>query len=70
MIKLQKARFTWGENKGKFIPETYTACDGKYYIEKGTIGWNLYEVDQRGYTEYITTYETLRDLRNDPSLAA
>lgn len=66
-MTLQKAKF----KDGRTIPQTYTACNGKYYIEKGTVGWNLYKVtNKRGFEEheFITAYETLKDLRADNGL--
>lgn len=61
MIRLHKV-ITY---QGQVVPQTYTACNGKYYIEKGTIGWNLNEKHPRYGYEYICTYETLRELRED-----
>ena len=37
-LKLSRVR---GENV-KFVPQTYTAVDGKYLIEKGSVGYNVY----------------------------
>ena len=45
--------------QGKVIPQTYTDSKGKFYIEKGTIGWNIYKADY----SYITSCETLKDVR-------
>lgn len=55
---------------GRTIPQTYTAANGLYEIEKGTVGWNLYERDSKGFYEFITAYETLNDLRKDSTLIA
>lgn len=65
-LKLSKKRF----DDGRVVPQTYTAANGKYEIEKGTVGWNLYEVDDKGRTEFITAYETLNDIRKDSTLIA
>lgn len=64
-MKLKKARFA----DGRAIPETYETASGKYYIEKGYVGWNLYEHNKHGGLDYICTYDTLRDIRNDPNIA-
>ena len=62
-LKLDKVK----SDSGDVIPQTYTAVNGKYTIEKGTAGWNVYKTVE-GYNELIATYETLRELRADPSL--
>lgn len=64
-LKLDKVK----SDNGDVIPQTYTAVNGKYTIEKGTAGWNVYKTVE-GYNELIATYETLRELRADPSLIA
>jgi TP901 family phage tail tape measure protein len=64
-LKLDKVK----SDSGDVIPQTYTAVNGKYTIEKGTAGWNVYNTVE-GYKELIATYETLRELRADPSLIA
>lgn len=64
-LKLDKVK----SDSGDVIPQTYTAVNGKYTIEKGTAGWNVYKTVE-GYNELIATYETLRELRADPSLIA
>lgn len=64
-LKLDKVK----SDSGDVIPQTYTAVNGKYTIEKGTDGWNVYKTVE-GYNELIATYETLRKLRADPSLIA
>jgi TP901 family phage tail tape measure protein len=64
-LKLDKVK----SDSGDVIPQTYTAVNGKYTIEKGTAGWNVYKTVE-GYKELIATYETLRELRADPSLIA
>lgn len=63
-MKLKKARFF---NTGRVIPQTYETPSGLYQIEKGTVGWNLYLRGRYGL-EYVCTYDTLRDVRNDPNL--
>lgn len=63
-MKLKKAR----NADGRAIPETYETPSGKYYIEKGGVGWNLYEHDKWGGLAYICTYDTLRDIRNDSNI--
>lgn len=50
------------------IPQTYSAVNGKYLIEKGTVGWNVYDNTGEGYGELIASYETLKELREDTSL--
>lgn len=61
--------YDFDPNGEKVIPETYYIpnADGsvKYYITKGGHGWNLYEGDM---DKYITTYETLKEIRNDSAL--
>jgi TP901 family phage tail tape measure protein len=64
-LKLDKVK----SDSGDVIPQTYTAVNGKYTIEKGTAGWNVYKTVE-GYNELIATYKTLRELRADPSLIA
>ena len=64
-LRLDKVK----SDSGDVIPQTYTAVNGKYTIEKGTAGWNVYKTVE-GYNELIATYETLRELRADPSLIA
>ncbi len=63
-MKLKKAR----SKNGKIIPGTYVSDNGKYYIDKGFVGWNLHEVNKYGGLDYLCTYDTLRDIRNDPNL--
>lgn len=65
-LKLTKKR----NSMGKIVPQTYTAVDGKYLVEKGTVGWNVYDHTGDGYGELIATYETLNELRRDSALIA
>ena len=58
-LKLNKARF----DDGRIIPQTYTIPGTKYQVEKGTVGWNLYEPNQYGGLEFVAGYETLNELR-------
>lgn len=55
-------------DKGEKIPQTYVSEDGKYRVEKGTVGWNLYQKDARGVEVFVTAYEKLKDIKNDTSL--
>jgi hypothetical protein len=65
-LKLTRKR----NGSGDTIPQTYTAAGGKYEITKGTEGWNLYEVNDKGLDKFITAYETLDELRKDSVLIA
>jgi hypothetical protein len=65
-LKLSRVK---GEN-GRNVPQTYSAVNGKYLIEKGTVGWNMYDNTGSGHGELIATYETLKELREDSYLIA
>ena len=41
----------------------YYTPDRKYRIERGTVGWNVCEYDERGWYTYSFSAETLREAR-------
>ena len=65
-LKLNKMK----NDSGKIVPQTYTAVNGQYEIQKGTEGWNLYETDTKGQLKFITAYKTLNELKRDSTLIA
>ena len=64
--KNTKARLKLTKKKnddGKIIPETYTAVNGRFSVEKGATGWNVYDEHGKGISELFAQYDTLKDLR-------
>ena len=55
--------------EGKKIPQTYYSSDYKFEIEKGTVGWNVSELNESrskryGYDVYEYSYscDTLKEV--------
>lgn len=46
----------------------YYTEDGKYQIEKGYIGWNVNEKDERGWYKYSYTCTNLREVKDSIEL--
>lgn len=50
--------------EGKTIPQTYYTPDYRFEVEKGTIGWNVNELDARfGCYRYAFSCDTLKEAR-------
>lgn len=55
--------------KVKLIRDKKTGCyhteDGRFQVEKGTVGWNIYEIEPDGlYSLFAWGFgETLKDVR-------
>lgn len=41
----------------------YYTEDKKFQVERGVIGWNVNELDRRGWYEYSFTCETLKEVQ-------
>lgn len=41
----------------------YYSADNRYWITKGYVGWNVYELDSYGQYRYSFTCETLKEVR-------
>lgn len=65
-LKLSRVKSSAGGN----VPQTYTAVGGKYRVEKGSVGWNVYDNTGDGYGELIGSYEDLGEIRKDAMLIA
>lgn len=42
---------------------TYYTEDKQYMIERGTIGWNVNELDPRGWYKYSFSCDTLKEVK-------
>ncbi len=58
MLKLTKKN-----RANQVIPETYYTLDYKFEIERGTVGWNINEVDKNGWYHYSFSTDTLKEAR-------
>lgn len=41
----------------------YYTEDGHYFIEKGVVGWNVNEWDERGWYRYSFSCDTLKEVK-------
>jgi hypothetical protein len=41
----------------------YYSIDRRYKVERGCVGWNVSELDERGWYSYSFTCETLKEVR-------
>ena len=41
----------------------YYTEDGHYFIEKGIVGWNVNEWDERGWYRYSFSCDTLKEVK-------
>lgn len=47
----------------KAFPGSYTACDGKYRIDRIRKAWDVFEAIPGGRFTYLTTLDTLTEVR-------
>lgn len=56
-------RLTKKNRANQIIPETYYTTDYRFEIERGTVGWNVNEVNEHGWYKYSFSCDTLREAR-------
>ena len=57
------AKLTKKNRANRVIPQTYYSTDYRCEVEKGTVGWNVNEVDKNGWYRYSFSCMTLQEVR-------